>query len=307
MLNDILDISKIEAGKLELEAIGFNLSVWLRDIVSQMEVRANHKGLQLSYHIQPDVPDALLGDPTRLHQVIANLLSNAIKFTERGQLAVQVEKETETEDEVVLHFRVSDTGIGIPEDKRQLVFAAFAQADNSTTRQYGGTGLGLAISSQLVAIMGGNIWVDSRVGRGSTFHFTTLFGKPGTHAGPAHGGDTVVESRSVEMIEQSRQDSGYTARTGVGAGVRILVAEDNVVNQRVAARILEKHGYAVAVARTGRDCLETFRSEPFGLILMDVQMPEMDGVRSDGKHPRDREEDRNACPNRGHDSPRDEG
>ena len=150
LLNDILDISKIEAGKLELEAVGFNLNIWLRGIISQMEIRASHKGLQLRCDVQRGVPDALVGDPTRLHQVIANLLSNAIKFTEKGAIGVGVEKETETEDEIVLHFPVSDTGIGIAQEKQQLVFAAFAQADSSTTRQYGGTGLGLAISSQLI-------------------------------------------------------------------------------------------------------------------------------------------------------------
>ena len=280
LLNDILDISKIEAGKLELEAAGFNLLVWLRDIVSQMEVRAHHKALQLTYRVQPGVPDALVGDPTRLHQVIANLLSNAIRFTEEGEVSVTVEKEVETEDEVVLHFILSDTGIGIPEEKRELIFAAFARADSSTTRQYGGTGLGLAISSQLVAMMGGSIWVDSAVGVGSTFHFTALFGKLGTHAGPLYDGAARVASQSSEIIKDGDRGSRPTGEAGVGATLKILVAEDNVVNQRVSARILEKRGHTVVLARTGRECLTAFQDQSFDLILMDVQMPEMDGLEA---------------------------
>ena len=277
LLNDILDISKIEAGKLELEAVGFNLNIWLRDIVSQMEIRASHKGLQLRCDVQRGVPDALVGDPTRLHQVIANLLSNAIKFTEKGEIGVHVEKETETEDEIVLHFSVSDTGIGIAQEKQQLVFAAFAQADSSTTRQYGGTGLGLAISSQLIAMMGGSIWVDSTVGQGSTFHFTALFGKLGSHAELAHSGDG---GPSIAMLQNPRRDAGKAPATDANAGARILVAEDNVVNQRVSSRILEKHGHKVVLARTGLECLETYKGQSFDLILMDVQMPQMDGLEA---------------------------
>ena len=280
LLNDILDISKIEAGKLELEAAEFNLNVWLRDIVSQMEIRAHHKGLKLSHQVQPGFPDALVGDPTRLHQVIANLLSNAIRFTEEGEISVRVEKETETEDEVVLHFIVSDTGTGIPEGKRQLIFAAFAQADSSTTRRYGGTGLGLAISSQLVAMMGGTIWVDSSVGAGSTFHFTALFGKGDTYQDRPNSIAAEITSQPSEITKDRDGESGQVGEALARTGMRILVAEDNVVNQRVSARILEKRGHMVMLTRTGRECLEALERESFDLILMDVQMPEMDGLEA---------------------------
>ena len=271
LLNDILDISKIEAEKLELEATEFNLAVWLRDVVSQMEVKAAGKNLTLSYDIQPDVPDSLVGDSTRLHQVIANLLSNAIKFTEEGHVSVQVQREVETDDEAVLHFTISDTGIGIPEEKRQLVFAAFAQADSSTTRRYGGTGLGLAISSQLVAMMGGSIWVDSTVGAGSTFHFTALFGKAGYNSRSLANNPAMTPGRTPEAA---------TERASIGLGANILVVEDNIINQRVSTKVLEKRGYTVVLARTGKECLDRLGDQSFDLILMDVQMPEMDGLEA---------------------------
>ena len=245
-----------------------------------MEIRAHHKGLKLSHQVQPGFPDALVGDPTRLHQVIANLLSNAIKFTEEGEISVRVEKETETEDDVVLHFIVSDTGTGIPEEKRQLIFAAFAQADSSTTRRYGGTGLGLAISSQLVAMMGGTIWVDSSVGAGSTFHFTALFGKGDTYQDRPNSIAAEITSQPSEITKDRDGESGQVGEALARTGMRILVAEDNVVNQRVSARILEKRGHMVMLTRTGRECLEALERESFDLILMDVQMPEMDGLEA---------------------------
>ena len=280
LLNDILDLSKIEAGKLELEASGFRLNLWLQDIVAQMEVRAHSEGLQLDYHVYGDVPDGLVGDPTRLHQIIANLLSNAIKFTEKGNVRVEVRKEMETEDEVVLRFTVSDTGIGIPAEKQELIFAAFAQADSSTTRRYGGTGLGLAISSQLIAMMGGRIWVDSTIGHGSTFRFTALFGKLGSAAVPGYLGNGAADRRHSASFGEHDAANGYVEGTGARTRARILVAEDNVVNQRVSAGILEKHGHTIMLAKTGRECLDSLALELFDLVLMDVQMPEMDGIEA---------------------------
>ncbi len=175
LLNDILDFSKIEAGKLDMEIIEFNLRDCLDDIIKAVSLRAHEKGLELACHILPEVPDALLGDPTRLRQIVINLLGNAIKFTSRGEVVVRVEPEQETENEAILHFAVTDTGVGIPADKQASIFEAFTQADNSTTRKYGGTGLGLSICSRLVEMMGGRMWLESKAGQGSTFHFSARF------------------------------------------------------------------------------------------------------------------------------------
>jgi PAS domain S-box-containing protein len=176
IINDILDFSKIEAGKVELDIVEFELEETLATTIRMLTPRADQKGLEVVYDIRSDVPGALVGDPCRLRQIITNLIGNAIKFTEAGGVRLRVEAESRTEDAVLLHFSVADTGIGIPPEKQRAVFAPFIQADSSTTRRYGGTGLGLAISSQLVALLGGRIWLDSRTGEGSTFHFTARFG-----------------------------------------------------------------------------------------------------------------------------------
>ena len=180
LINDILDFSKIEAGKLDLEAIDFMLRDTLDHTVKALSLRAQEKGLELACEIPPDVPEGLQGDPTRLRQIVMNLVGNALKFTDAGEVVVKVEIEEEKNDEVMLHFSVRDTGVGIPLEKQQIIFEAFAQADNSTTRQYGGTGLGLSISSRLVRMMGGRIWVESDTGHGSIFHFTARFGMQGS-------------------------------------------------------------------------------------------------------------------------------
>jgi two-component system sensor histidine kinase/response regulator len=176
IINDILDFSKIEAGKVDLDIVEFELDETLATTIRMLTPRADQKGLEVVYDIRSDVPGALVGDPCRLRQIITNLIGNAIKFTEAGGVRLRVETESRTEDAVLLHFSVADTGIGIPPEKQRAVFAPFVQADSSTTRRYGGTGLGLAISSQLVALLGGRIWLDSRTGEGSTFHFTARFG-----------------------------------------------------------------------------------------------------------------------------------
>ena len=403
VINDILDFSKIEAGKLELEPACFNLREVLDDTTLSLALRAHEKGLELLCHLRPEVPESLLGDAGRLRQVVVNLLGNAIKFTHQGEVVVETALEMETDGGVLLHFAISDTGIGIPEDKHKLIFEAFTQADNSTTRTYGGTGLGLAISAQLVELMGGRIWVESQSDRGSTFHFTARFG----HAPSASSHQTVshfkgstalivddnathrrvlaglldtwnmeavcVESgqaalaalhrrsaagnpfslvfldaempemdgfavaqhiqnsgtppgavimmltssnqlegssrtrelnlsasltkpirrsdllncisnqlTGTEFIQRSKIPPTTAVHTPARRPLRILLAEDNPVNQRLAQRILEKWGHAVTVASNGANAVAAFGREPFDLILMDVQMPVMGGVEATG-------------------------
>jgi PAS domain S-box-containing protein len=424
VINDILDFSRIEARKLHLDAIDFCLRDRLADDLRSLALRAQEKGLELACHIDPDVPDNLVGDPLRLRQIIVNLVGNAVKFTERGEVVVRVSsaacglagmseegtaKPQAAQEAVTLHFQVRDTGIGIPADKLRLIFDAFAQADGSTTRKYGGTGLGLAISEQLVAMMHGRIWVESTPGGGSTFHFTARFGlarvrAPGCAPAPRSSLEGLrvlvvddnatnrvileqmltgwgMRPRSVEsgkealtvlaeaaiagepyplvlldghmpgmdgfdLAERLLQTPALAAtRTlmltsagqpedvrrcrelGIGAylmkpvkqselletilvalgamplrgeaaptgpapdarvsgpkprrgGLRILLAEDNPVNQKLAVRLLEKQGHAVVVAGTGREALGALERERFDVVLMDVQMPEMDGLEA---------------------------
>jgi PAS domain S-box-containing protein len=265
LINDILDFSKIEAGKLNLERIDFSLRRTLENIIDTLDVRAHQKGLRLVCHIPPQLPDNLFGDPERLRQIIVNLIGNALKFTAQGEVVLRVEVEDTIADQAVFHFSVADTGIGIPADKQKVIFEAFTQSDSSTTRQYGGTGLGLSISSQLVSLMGGIIWVESEPRRGSTFHFKVRLG---LQERPAQSADT------VDLV----------APLGLSAGdrrsFRILLAEDNLVNQRVAVRFLEKKGHAVVVTGSGKEALDAWRAHSFDLILMDVQMPEMDGFEA---------------------------
>jgi len=404
IINDILDFSKIEARKVEFVLINFNLHECVYDTVSSLALPAHKKGLELACHAPPHVPDAVVGDPGRLRQIITNLVSNAIKFTEKGEVVVDVKIESQTEDEISLHFAVTDTGIGIPEAKQRRIFDAFEQADSSMTRQHGGSGLGLAISSQLVGLMGGQIWIESKVGRGSTFHFTLSFGlqkRPEKKLIPAKVGDlknlpvlvvddnatnrTILkemltnwrmkpiavnggqsalaamkkakkagkpfplllidanmphmdgftlakkikespnlEGASIMMLTSSgiRGDAARCRKLGIVAYLikpikqselldaimlvlgtapkrkeevplitrhivkesrqrfRILLAEDNVINQKVAVHILEKNGHKVTVANNGQEALLALNRDRFDLVLMDVQMPKMDGLEA---------------------------
>jgi two-component system, sensor histidine kinase and response regulator len=408
LINDILDFSKIEAGKLELEAISFSLRDCLGTMLKPLGMRADQKGLELTADISAVVPDHLIGDPMRLRQILINLTDNAIKFTERGDVTLGVTVESASDDEHCLHFTIADTGVGIPEEKRTLIFQAFAQADGTTTRTYGGTGLGLSIASQLVRHMGGRIWVESTVGEGTTFHFTAQMPVRHTpapnvrhadlseleglrvlvvddnavnrrilremllhwrmqpsvvasgaaaivemlqaaHAGkpfplvildgmmPEMDGFMVVEkirehaelSGATVMMLSSAMPAGAAARCGelgvasyltkpvtqaelidailialggaaemmlltadaadaadvapvvrTSTGLRILVAEDNLINRAVAVGILEKRGHSLVHADNGREAVEAVARETFDLILMDVQMPEMDGFEA---------------------------
>jgi signal transduction histidine kinase/DNA-binding response OmpR family regulator len=402
VINDILDFSKIEARKLQLDYVDFSVRDLLGDTMKALGLRAQQKGLELVCHILPDVPDALVGDPGRLRQVLLNLVGNAIKFTERGEVMVRVSREAEANGDITLRFLVADTGIGIPPDKQVQIFDAFSQADSSTTRRYAGTGLGLAISSQLVGMMGGQIGVSSEPGQGSRFYFTARFGRSARPSAPraaapaaslsglsvlivddhptnrlilqemlanwamrpvavdraqaaletleeaASGGepfalaildahmpefdgfqlaaeihrrpplagitlvmltsagqpDDVAQCRELGIhayltkpIAQSDLLNAVLAALGDrlhGAETRpapahgftprrplsVLLAEDNPISRTLALRLLEKHGHRVVVVQNGREVLEAVQREQFDAVLMDVQMPEMDGFEA---------------------------
>ena len=258
LLNDILDLSKIEAGKLELENVEFDAVTQLRELMESLALQARQKGLLFQYSADSNIPPLLKGDPGRLRQILLNLVGNALKFTPQGELAVDVTLAEQKPESVLLHFAVRDTGIGIPLQKQALLFQNFSQVDASTTRKFGGTGLGLAICRQLVELLGGQIGVDSQEGRGSVFWFTARFErslKPGT----------------VPMLSPSSIEIEY--RTGI----RVLLAEDNSANQMVALGLLKNLNVHADVAADGRKALEALRANPYDLVLMDVQMPEMDG------------------------------
>jgi len=290
VINDILDFSKIEAGKLALNASAFPLRESLDEIVRMFIPSTHEKGLELWCDVLPEVPDALVGDVRRLRQILTNVVGNAIKFTEHGEVVVHAATAAQTEDEVCLHFTVTDTGIGIPAEKQQTIFEAFTQADSSATRQYGGTGLGLAITARLVELMGGQIWVKSIVGQGSSFHMTIPFGLPQPQAAqsydvePASGHgwralavDDNHTQQPLQQEERSVPSSQHTLPEHRQRS-RVLLAEDNPANQKILIRLLEKHGYTVAVVSNGRQALAALEQEQFDLALMDVQMPEIDGL-----------------------------
>ena len=264
IINDILDFSKIEAGKLELENIEFPLRDSLANTMNTLGARASAKGLNLACDVRPEVPEYLLGDPGRLRQIIVNLVGNAIKFTDRGEIRLTVDRNSENAGCVELHFKVSDTGIGIPVDKHETIFEAFTQADGTSTRRHGGTGLGLSISRQLTEMMGGRIWMESVVGVGSTFHFTAQYvARDEASAKPLR-----PPALTVQLPPEPRQP------------LRVLLAEDNPVNQRLAMRLLEKRGYSVKLANNGLEVLSAVERESFDLLLCDVQMPQMDGLEA---------------------------
>ncbi len=273
VLNDVLDFSKIEAGRLELNPIEFALRQHVEETARVLSVAADAKKLKLDVSFAEAVPDRVVGDPDRLRQVLLNLIGNALKFTAAGGVTIRIEIDSEAENAVTLRFAVRDTGIGIPADKQDLIFEAFRQADGSTTRKYGGTGLGLAICVRLVNMMGGTIGVDSEPGKGSTFHFTASFGVSRL-AGDAQPTDSLSLRNMLTVVGTGA--SGSEPR----APLRVLVAEDNPINQRLAMRLLEKRGHSVALAATGREALQWTERERFDLILMDVQMPDMDGLEA---------------------------
>ncbi len=262
LINNILDFSKIESNKLDLDLIEFNLPDSLADILKTLAVRAHEKGLELAYQVQSDVPDVLVGDPGRLRQILVNLVGNAIKFTEQGEIVLEVEKESETEDKICLHFALTDTGVGIPKEKQADIFDPFAQADSSTTRMYGGTGLGLTISRHLVEMMGGVLGVESHLGVGSKFEFTASFGRSKT-------GVTIA----------------FTAEPVDVRDMPVLVVDDNAANRRILDMMLRNWNMKPLAVASGKAALEALEQAsllgvPFVLILLDLLMPEMDGFET---------------------------
>ncbi|OPY12698.1 MAG: Autoinducer 2 sensor kinase/phosphatase LuxQ [Syntrophus sp. PtaB.Bin001] len=271
LVNDILDFSKIEAGKMEIAVTPLDLADLVKEVMEFFKSQAQLKGIELSCHMESEIPSSLHGDPVRLRQVLVNLLGNAVKFTEKGKITLSVSLEEEAERTALLRFEVQDTGVGIAPDAISRIFNAFAQEDGSTTRQYGGTGLGLAIVSQLVPMMGGKIEVESTQGRGSTFRFTARLEKPDTreatvpHPSPLPTPPAVMEER-----EKMKPFASF----------RILLVEDNPVNQTLSAAMLEYFGCSADVADDGLEALEKVAANQYDLILMDCQMPRMDGYEA---------------------------
>jgi CheY-like chemotaxis protein len=265
IINNILDLSKIEGGMMELEHQPFDLQSTIKESLRLVAATASEKGLNLTYHIDENVPRVILGDPTRVRQILINLISNAVKFTETGGVTASVFGRKLENDNYEIHFSIKDTGIGIPEDKMDRLFQSFSQVDATTTRRYGGTGLGLAICRRLVEMMHGKIWVESTARGGCTFHFIIQ-----------------AESTDREPVE-----SGHTASCGdpdiqgdLDHDLRILIAEDNKINQMVTLRMLTKLGCAADVASSGIEVLKALERRDYDLILMDVLMPEMDGLEA---------------------------
>ena len=293
VINDILDFSKVEARKLDLETIEFDLRDCLADCMKALALRAHQKGLELACQMSPEVPETLVGDPSRLRQIVLNLVGNALKFTDQGEVVVEVKPAdsqgagtdlkqtgqgsaksesasdkpcTDYRELIVsdpsaswLHFSVRDTGIGIPQEKQKVIFEAFSQADGSTTRKFGGTGLGLSISSRLVEMMGGKIWVESEVGRGTTFHFVTRFGR-----------SRDLATRPA-LIHPSRLD-----------GLSVLIVDDNATNRRILEEMFAQWQMQPSAVDGGRAALAALEqaesnNRPYSLMVLNVHMPEMDG------------------------------
>ena len=263
VINNILDLTKIEAKMIELERQPFDLHDCLDVSLDMVATDAKKKCLDIEYTFEDYLPTVIMGDPTRINQILINLLNNAVKFTERGKITLSISGKAVEDGNCEIHFAVKDTGIGIPEDKMGHLFQSFSQVDASTARRYGGTGLGLAISKRLAELMGGKMWIESEVGKGSTFHFTIL-AEP-TLCGP---------------IEIGRHESRAEVQGDLDKSLSILLAEDNLVNQMVTQKMLNKLGYKADVAANGIEVLQALELRHYDVVLMDVQMPEMDGLKA---------------------------
>ena len=266
LINDILDFSKIESGKLELEYQPFRLRECVDSCVDLVGAKAAEKGLTLKVTERGEVPEEVIGDVTRVRQILVNLLSNSVKFTEQGSVEVCISTHPPRGSRYEIELAVRDTGVGIPAERIDYIFESFSQADASTTRRFGGTGLGLAISRHLAELMGGRIWVESEIGKGSTFYFTVKVGSISTDAQTSH--------------PLERASSGIDRELSQRLPMRILVADDSVVNQKVARLLLERMGYRADLAANGLEVLEALERQSYDLVLMDVQMPELDGLET---------------------------
>lgn len=263
LLNDILDLSRVEAGKIQLENIELNIANIVQSVCKGLEVLSRHKKIELVREIDDNIPAVLIGDPVRIRQILVNLINNAIKFTFQGNVTTSVKVLNCADGICELQFTVKDQGVGIPQDKLETIFEVFTQADASTTRRFGGTGLGLAISKRLVEMMEGRIWAESQEFQGSAFIFTAKFRVGEKKAEPIA---TVSEEAAV-VVKQTRT-------------LRVLLAEDNVVNQKIAAKMIDKKGWIVKGAENGKQVLEYLEQEQFDVILMDAQMPVLDGFEA---------------------------
>src|SRR6185437_2682576 len=269
IINDILDFSKIEDGKMTFEKVEFDLREIVGNSVALLAPRAQAKHLTLTHSVNEKIPAQVVGDPSRLRQILLNLAGNAVKFTAKGFVSLEVEPLDDVADEIRLKFSVRDTGIGIPEEAQQKLFQSFTQADASTTRQVGGTGLGLAMCRRLVELMGGEIGLSSVPGQGSTFWFTMRLGRP-----------KMVETSSVVRYVDTLHMSPCSPAIG---GITLLLAEDNKINQFVGVKQLKKLGFEVDIAETGLQVVDAWRQKRYRIILMDCQMPEMDGYKATQK------------------------
>ena len=262
LIDDVLDFSKIEAGRIEFEQTEFDLEQLIAAIIESFKVSASNKGIELKSEIDAQIHNVLIGDPARLTQIINNLVSNAIKFTEKGSVRLEVNKRIETNENIVLAFVVADTGIGIPAERVDTIFDSFTQASGSTKRLYGGTGLGLTISKELTELQGGDLHLETEQGKGTTFTVTLTFEK---------GDENALNDAPTKAID---------ADVAAIRGAYVLLAEDNIVNQKVMQRFLERWDIKLKVVENGQDAVEAVKNEEFDLVLMDLQMPVMDGYEA---------------------------
>lgn len=284
IMNDILDLAKIEAGKLSLETIDFDVQALVDEVASVLAVDASMKGITLEAHVDENTISIVQGDPGRLRQILVNLVGNSVKFTDKGSITIHLKQVEELGDRVKLQFQVADTGIGISEENQHEIFDAFTRAATSTTHRHGGTGLGLTISNQLAILMNGEICADSVEGKGTTVSFTGIFSKGSVEKLNQREKDilALVGTNRVETPSSHLKDHDTDAVKGENkwAGSRILVAEDNPVNQMVAIATVSQLGCQADLARTGKEVIMAMSEKSYDIVLMDCQMPEMDGYEA---------------------------